>query len=132
MGKAAPRTCIGILIGVMGLVNVTSAITPALANRFQVIETLFPLQVTNGTRLATAMAGFALLELSAGISRGKRTAWMVTLGVLVLTFISHLIKGFDVEEASLALAIIIGMVLTSAPAFRPDRMHRLSNGDCGR
>ena len=110
--KLRPERILAILIGVMGLVNVTSAITPALANRFQVIETLFPLQVTNGTRLATAMAGFALLELSAGISRGKRTAWMVTLGVLVLTFISHLIKGFDVEEASLALAIIIGMLLT--------------------
>jgi len=110
--KLRSERILAVLIGVMGGVNLISAVTPALTDRFKFIETLFPLEVTNGTRLATALAGFALLQLAAGIWRGKRAAWVVTLVVLVLTFFSHLIKGFDVEEASLALAIIIGMILT--------------------
>lgn len=109
--KLRPERILAWMIGLMGVVNVFSAVTPALAGRIRVIETIFPLQVVHGTRLATAVAGFALLQLAAGIGRGKRAAWILTLTVLVITFFSHLIKGFDIEEASLALAIIIGMLL---------------------
>ena len=59
----------------MALVNLISAATPALKDRLAVLEEIIPLPVLAGTRLATALAGFALILLAAGIWRGKRTAW---------------------------------------------------------
>jgi phosphatidylglycerol lysyltransferase len=95
----------------MGLVNLFSAVTPALQERLRLIETIFPLQVRSGTRLATALAGFTLILLASGIWRGKKAAWWVTVSVLVVSSIGHLVKGFDFEEASLAAALLLGLVL---------------------
>ncbi len=95
----------------MGLVNLFSAVTPALQERLLLIESLFPLQVRAGTRLATALAGFALIVLASGIWRGKKAAWWVTVAVLLASTAGHLIKGFDFEEASLAAVLLLGMLI---------------------
>lgn len=99
------------LIGLIGIVNLISAVRPAVHTRLLILEQLFPLFVRQGTRLATAFAGFALIMLASGIWRGKRNAWYVTLAILIVTFFTHLLKGIDVEEASLTLLIIILMLL---------------------
>jgi phosphatidylglycerol lysyltransferase len=36
-------------------------------------------------------------------------AWLLTLIVLVVSTISHLVKGLDYEEASLAAALALGV-----------------------
>jgi phosphatidylglycerol lysyltransferase len=108
--KFSPELFVAFLIGMMGLVNLVSAVTPAMKNRLVLLERVFPLEVRTGTRLATAFTGFALIQLASGISRGKRTAWIVTLGILFISFFTHLIKGFDYEEASLTLALMVGLI----------------------
>lgn len=111
LDQIRPERLLGLLTGGMALVNLISAVTPALAGRLVLLERLVPLQVRAGTRLATALAGFALMLLAAGIWRGKRTAWMVTLAVLAVSSVGHIIKGFDFEEASLAAILMLGLVL---------------------
>lgn len=93
---------IAVLTGTMGLVNVLSALTPALAARAAVLERFSPLAVTRGSNLTAVLAGFALIILAYGLTQRKRTAWLATFILLLLSAVSHLLKGLDYEEATLA------------------------------
>ncbi len=97
---------VALLTGAMGIINVLSAVTPSLLPRLQVLEAAMPFAVRHGGRLAASLAGFALILLARGLWRRKHVAWLVTLFVLAISATSHLIKGLDVEEAILALALL--------------------------
>jgi len=107
---------VALATGAMGLVNLPSAVTPSLANRRQILERFSPLGVVRAGHLATALAGFALLLLSANLWRRKQVAWMLTEVVLVFSAVSHLYKGLDYEEALLAGALA-GWLLVLRPHF---------------
>jgi phosphatidylglycerol lysyltransferase len=95
-----------LLTVLMGIINLTSAVRPALQNRLAIIEEIFPLEVRNGSRIASALAGFALLLLASNLWRRKRTAWVLTVLLLIVSILTHLVKGLDVEEASLGLGLL--------------------------
>jgi phosphatidylglycerol lysyltransferase len=99
-----------ILTGLMGLVNVLSTVTPSLAERVQVLERFSPLEVRRNSHLTAALAGFALLMLAGNLWRRKRLAWLLTMAVLIISAISHLIKGLDYEEAILAVALAAWLI----------------------
>ncbi len=109
--KLRPERYLALLTGGMGLINLVSAVTPAMGNRLRLLEEVVPMEVRQGTRLATALAGFALLVLASGIWRGKRTAWLITLVTLFITTFTHLFKGIDIEEASLSIALFLAFIL---------------------
>lgn len=102
---------IALLAVVMGLVNLTSAIMPALSNRLDVLKTILPFEVRHGGRITTALAGFALLIVARNLWRRKRVAWFIALIALFVSLISHMVKGLDFEEASFSLILIIWLVL---------------------
>ncbi len=95
----------------MGLVNILSAVQPALQNRIAMINAFIPLEVRHGGRLVSALAGFALILIAGNLWRRKRTAWIVTVSLISITFASHLIKGLDFEEASGSIALLILLIL---------------------
>lgn len=99
-----------LLTLLMGAVNLISAVQPALQNRLALITAILPLEVAHGSRLASALAGFALLLLAASLWRRKRTAWLLTVILLGVSITAHLIKGLDFEEASLGLGLLILLV----------------------
>ena len=98
---------VAILTAIMGVINILSAVTPSLATRMAMITHYSPLLVVRGSHLTAALAGFALLVLAVGLWRHKHTAWLLTLVVLVISVISHLLKGLDFEEAILAAGLAI-------------------------
>ena len=102
---------IAILTALMGLVNLFSAILPALKPRLVLLEKIIPLEVLQGSRLASALAGFGLLILASSLWRRKHMAWLLTLVILSLSIVAHLFKGLDFEEASLSGALIILLVV---------------------
>lgn len=106
-----------VLIMLMGVVNVLSALSPALLERLHVLERYVILEVRFGSRLAVTLAGFALLILGHSLWRHKQVAWFLTLVVLLLSAASHLLKGLDIEEASLAILLALLMALMR-PHFR--------------
>jgi phosphatidylglycerol lysyltransferase len=95
------------LTALMGIINILSAVRPSLASRAALIEKYLPLFVTRGGHLTAALAGFALLVLAVGLWRRKRTAWLLTLVVLVVSIVSHLVTGLDYEEALLAAGVAV-------------------------
>jgi phosphatidylglycerol lysyltransferase len=96
---------VALLTALMGVINVLSAVTPALANRMALLERYSPLVVRAGSHLTAALAGFALLILSTQLWRRKRVAWLLTMIILAMSVISHLVKGLDYEEALLSVAL---------------------------
>ncbi len=96
-----------LITAAAGVVNVWSAVTPSVRVRFQLLERFLPVEARHGARLGAALAGFALLMLARGLSRRKRAAWLLTIVVLVVSAVSHLVKGLDYEEALLMTALLV-------------------------
>lgn len=98
---------VALLTAAMGVVNVLSAVRPTMQHRLRLLEQYSPLQVTHGGHLTSALAGFALLLLASGLWRRKRVAWLLALVVLLASIVTHLLKGLDYEEATLAALLVI-------------------------
>ncbi|HEX7976047.1 MAG TPA: flippase-like domain-containing protein [Anaerolineales bacterium] len=105
--EALSVRAVAILTGLTGIMNVIAAVTPVLRGRLALIAAISPLEVRRGGRLTEALAGFALLLLASNLWRRKRVAWLVTLFVLIISVISHLLKGLDVENAILPAALAV-------------------------
>ena len=101
---------VAMLTGAMGVVNVLSAITPTMQSRLLRLSNISPLGVRHGGRLATTLAGFALIVLASNLWRRKRVAWLMTIIILEISAISHLVKGLDIEVAILALSLSAWMI----------------------
>ena len=110
---------VALLTAVMGVVNLFSAIIPAVHSRMVIIRDIFPMEVLHGTRLAAALAGFALLLLASSLWRRKRTAWLLTILILGTSIAMNLVKGLDYEEASLD-ALLIVFLLILRPNYHAD------------
>lgn len=100
-----------ILTAIMGLVNMFSGITPALMERLRIIMWYSPFSVRQGSRLSAVIAGFALLMLARNLWRRKRIAWLLTFVTLLLSIAGHLLKGLDYEEAILAGALALWLLI---------------------
>jgi phosphatidylglycerol lysyltransferase len=110
-----------ILTGVMGLVNLWSAVAPSYPERTAWLKHFLPFSVRAGGHLFAALAGFVLLTLAANLLRRKKVAWYLTVGLLILSILSHLIKGFDIEEGILATVLLIQLfVLRKAYTAKSD------------
>jgi phosphatidylglycerol lysyltransferase len=95
----------------IGLLNIISAVQPALQSRLAIIDSFIPLEVRHGGRITSALAGFALILIAGNLWRRKRVAWVATVLLLTISVLSHLIKGLDFEEASLTIGLLILLVV---------------------
>jgi phosphatidylglycerol lysyltransferase len=121
------RTQIGLwitalLTGAVSVANLLSAVTPSLPERIDWLEQILPFEVRAGAHLFAALSGFFLLILSANLLRRKRIAWLLTIGLLIVSIISNLLKGWDYEE-SLLSTVLLGQLLLMRKVFiaRSDR-----------
>jgi phosphatidylglycerol lysyltransferase len=107
---------ISLSTAAMGLVNVLSAVTPSMKYRLRLLEQYSPFGISSGGHVTSALAGFALLMLSVSLWRRKRVGWMLTLGTLLVSIPTHLLKGLDYEEATLAV-LLAGLLIYLRPYF---------------
>ena len=121
------RTLIGVwsasvLTGLMGVVNLWSSIFPGDPVRIEWLNLFLPIEMRSEAHLFSAICGFLFLTMAIHLSRRKRMAWGITIGLCVMSVISHIIKGLDYEECILAL-ILMGQLLLLRKSFtaRSDR-----------
>lgn len=112
----SPRMRLGLwtaalLTGLVGIVNLISAVTPSLPTRLDWLRQVFPFEVRAGAHLFAAIAGFFLLTLAANLLRRKRVAWWLTVSLLIGTIVSHLVKGWDYEESLLAAVLLVQLIV---------------------
>ena len=101
----------------LGLVNIVSALTPAIQDRLNLLHHLLPIYATDISNYTIFMVGILLLLLSAFLLKGVRMAWYLTVLLAVISMIGHITKAIDYEEASLALFTVIALSLTRRQYF---------------
>jgi lysylphosphatidylglycerol synthetase-like protein (DUF2156 family) len=93
-------------IALAGVFNVVSAVTLPLASRLAALARFTPIEVPAAATAIVAVSGLGLLLLARGVRRGQRHAWMLAISLLLVSVVGHVVKGLDVEEALVALAVV--------------------------
>src|SRR4051812_7131081 len=104
------RRIAGGVLALAGLMNVVSAITPPLRGRLDLVRDVVPMGAGEAASALVAAAGIALLLLSRGVRRGQRHAWALAVAVTAISAVLHVVKGLDVEEALVAIALLVYLV----------------------
>lgn len=102
---------VSLLCLLTGLLDLVSALTRAERARIQQLSMLVPGALTTASNALTLVTGVLLVLLARGLRRRKRRAWQITVGLLLGSVALHLLKGLDVEEATVALLLLAGMVV---------------------
>lgn len=100
-----------LFTALVGGVNIISAITPGLRNRWEWLADLYPFEVRAGGHIFAALTGFFLLTLATRLLRRKTWAWRLAVGLLMVSIVSHLLKGLDYEEALLSGTLLLQLIL---------------------
>ncbi len=108
--RFSPSVIIGLIVFAAGLLDIFSAFHPVIPARIIVLEEGFPLAVRHASKTLSVLSGFFLLFLARGIWNKKRRAWFITVSLLAASLVFHIIKGFDVEDASLTAIPLILLV----------------------
>jgi lysyl-tRNA synthetase class 2 len=106
----------GILMVVVGLLNLVSTLTPDLDSRARLLRNTFPDEIPRLAHAFALPAGVALVVLGFYLARRRRRAWLVAVAALAVAGVLNLLKGLDVEEASACWALAI-LLAWSRPAF---------------
>ena len=109
-GSLLLRVSPSILLFALGVVNILSGLTPSLPVRIQLLRNYLPLSAIHASVALTIVLGFFLLTTAFYLFQGWRSAWYVALGLSAVSLVSHLAKGFDYEESTLALLTIGSLV----------------------
>ncbi|MEO5708644.1 MAG: phosphatidylglycerol lysyltransferase domain-containing protein [Nocardioidaceae bacterium] len=98
------------IVGLVGAVTLLSAMLPELRGRMTVIYELVPDAFPAAATTGAAAVGLLLVVLSRALRRGKFRAWLLATVLAALAAVLHLVKGLDVEEASLSVALVVLLV----------------------
>lgn len=106
------RLAPAILIFLLGIVNILSTLTPPIKQRVHLLKQYIPTDVIHASNLTVLLMGLLLLVTAAFLIKGLRNAWIIAVVVSLLSFIMHLTKALDWEEASLAFVVVIVLLFT--------------------
>jgi lysylphosphatidylglycerol synthetase-like protein (DUF2156 family)/membrane protein DedA with SNARE-associated domain len=98
---------IPFVMGLMGTVNIVSAIWPSSEKLIGELQEWLPLEVSQGSRILMLFTGFALLQVSRNLARRKVIAWYVAVVALSVSLLLHFASGFDVQNSLVALMLLI-------------------------
>jgi lysyl-tRNA synthetase, class II len=94
----------------VGVIGVASALTPEMADRFQLVRGVLPPGGIAAARVGSLAFGLALIWLSRSLAHRRRRAWQLAVGVVIASAAAHLAKGLDFEEALISLALLVALV----------------------
>src|SRR5438552_8245744 len=110
------RTLLSLAVAAMGAVDVWSALLSHPSDRLLAIRRFVPTDVLDTSRTFTLMAGTLLLVTAWGLRRGKRRAFVAALFLCAVSVPVNLLKALDVEEATVAAALMF-LLGVSGEAF---------------
>jgi lysyl-tRNA synthetase len=113
-----PVILIAWLVALGGLLSV-AALVPWFHRHLEPLheDTILPLELRVGGRVATVIFGMILLVLADQLARGKRRAWVAAVAVSSLAAVAHLIKGPHLLAAGLS-ALLLVLLLAYRGRFR--------------
>ena len=103
-------TVLALLVAASGVLDVASAITPAVESRLHLIENATPNFVPKVASALVVPAGLMLILLARGLGRRRRRAWQLTLVLVTVAAVLHLLKGLDYEEAFANCLVALALI----------------------
>jgi len=113
--QVTPRV-LAVVTFIAGIVLLISGATPGDQARLALLGRVLPLGVIEASHFIGSIVGAGLLVLSHGLSRRLDGAYYVTAGLVTVGIAASLLKGFDYEEASLLLILLLAL-WRARPAF---------------
>lgn len=105
---------VSFALGIMGLINIISAWFSYDVARFKIIKSIFDYQIIIGSRYLVVITGIVAIMVAPRLYRQKRVAWYISVMLLAISGLAHIVKGADIEEASLCI-LLLGILL---PLFK--------------
>jgi phosphatidylglycerol lysyltransferase len=112
INKLLMRILPAIFLLGLGIINIISVLTPAISERLIRLKDFVPTEVIHASNYLVMAAGLFLLVTAAFMLKGLRTAWWFALILSVLSFIGHITKAIDYEEAIVAFLVIVVLIAT--------------------
>jgi phosphatidylglycerol lysyltransferase len=100
------------LLFILGVVNIISVLTPAISGRLQLLQNYIPGEAIHASNYFVLAIGLFLLINAAFMLKGLRNAWWFAVLLSLGSFIGHLTKAIDYEEAALALLVLLSLYST--------------------
>ncbi|MDX6364992.1 MAG: lysyl-tRNA synthetase, class [Nocardioidaceae bacterium] len=112
---------VGRIVSLVGLVTLLSALLPEVRSRMDLVNEMVPDVYPAAATTGAAAVGVILILLSRALRRGKFRAWLLATVLAGLAVGLHILKGLDVEEAAMCLAVFV-LLLSARRNFtaRPD------------
>lgn len=101
-----------LLLFILGIINIISAITPALPHRLIQLQQMIPIIAIQASNWFILFSGMFMLMVAVYLIRGLRSAWLVAVVLSSISLIGHISKGIDWEEATVALITLIFLLFT--------------------
>ncbi len=106
------RVLPAFIILVLGIINIISAITPAIPARLSFINNLISPAFVNISNSLVLIFGFFLIILSGYLLKGSKRAWFAAIILTLFSLIGNLLKGVDYEEGIFAFVAAGSLLLT--------------------
>lgn len=106
-----------VLLFLLGIVNILSGLTPALAARLKVLRDIIPYDLIEVSNSAVIVIGAILIVTSVALVRGYRNSYYMALLLVIVSLFGHFFKGIDYEEAVLACVVMIVLILQRKDYF---------------
>jgi phosphatidylglycerol lysyltransferase len=112
INKLLMRIIPAVLLFGLGIINIISVLTPAVASRLDRLQDFLPIDAINASNYFVFAAGLFMLITAAFMLKGLRVAWWIAFMLSTVSFIGHFTKAIDYEEAIVALIVIIVLLTT--------------------
>src|SRR5215467_1774322 len=93
-------------MGLMGVLNLVTALLPRSDAAIYAIQRWLPLEVTQESRTLMLFAGVALLQVTRSLARRKQSAWYLAVIVLSISMLLHVTGGFDLQHSLVAGSLL--------------------------
>lgn len=100
-----------LLLG-LGLINIISVLTPAIAYRLQILTSFLSAGTISVSNYLVFITGLLLIVTSAFLFKGLKNAWRFAILLCVFSLIGNLAKAIDYEEGIIALIVMLVLWFT--------------------
>jgi phosphatidylglycerol lysyltransferase len=100
------HSALPFVMGLMGALNIVSAITPSSEIVLRGVRSWLPLEVSQGSRTLMLFTGVALLQVTRNLARRKELAWWIAVIALSFSLLLHVTSGFDIQNSLVALILL--------------------------
>ncbi len=107
INKLLFRIVPSLLIFALGIINIISALTPAMATRLIHLKDIIPLSAITASNYFVLIAGALMVLTASFMIKGLKSAWWIAFVLSSISVIAHLTKAIDYEEALVALSVVI-------------------------